>query len=179
MKNVVKHAPEPEKDRASAGIIAPQPELLKVGSYLYRFAHHETCGFDHRAGCWWVRQEDFETIMARARMAGVDLGQKARWDLAVLQKWGSKMNVVVEARVKDQLWAWTGLAKPQMETTPHGKVIRMFGHRAIRQLYLIGMVDLRFTIGPKDATGGRVLTQAGRQSLSITGAKVIPPSSLW
>ena len=175
MKQVVKHVPEQEKEQAKAGIIAPEPELLKIGSYIYRFANQVTSSFDYRAGSWWVRREDFDLIVQRATRAGVDLGQKARWDLAVLQKWGSKMNVVVEARVQDRLWAWTGLAKPQQEVTPQGKVIRMFGSREIKQLYLIGVVDPRVRVG---ADRGRILTTWGRQCLSITGAKLIPHSSL-
>ncbi len=175
MKQVVNHVPEQEKEQAKSGIIAPKPVLLESGSFIYRFANHITSSFDHRAGAWWVGQEDFELIVERATRARVDLGQKARWDLAVLHKWGSKMNVAVEARVCDRLWAWTGLAKPQQEVTPHGKVIRMFGCRDVKQLYLIGVVDQRVQVG---ADRGRILTTWGRQCLSITGAKLIPSSSL-
>jgi hypothetical protein len=175
MKQVVNHVPEQEKEEAKAGIIAPQPVLLEYGSFIYRFANQVTSSFDYRAGPWWVGQEDFELMVARATRAKVDLGQKARWDLAVLHKWGSTMNVVIEAHVSARLWAWTGLAKPQQEVTPHGKVIRMFGCRDVKQLYLIGVVDPRVRVG---ADRGRILTTWGRQCLSITGAKLVPSSSL-
>ena len=93
---------------------------------------------------------------------------KSRWDLAVLQKWGSKMNVVVEARVSGRVWAYTGLAKPQHETTPNGKVIRMFGNPMIRQLFLYDVVDR-----------SGMLTSRGREALAITGAKIIASSGIY
>lgn len=161
MKNVVTHAPDPDEELARSGMIAPVPVLLEEGSYIYRFANH-TANFGYQAGAWWVLHSDFDMIVARADRAGLDLGQKARWDLAVLHKWGSKMNVAVEARVTARLWAWNGLAKPQLEETANGKMIRMYGNPSIRQLYLCGVVD-RFGM----------LTPHGRNCLSVTGAKQI------
>lgn len=143
------------------GIFAPQPELLEMGEYIYRFAN-DVAGLGYHAGSWWIRRRDFQLIVDRAGRKGVDLGRKARWDLAVLQKWGSRMNVVVEARVSSRLWAWTGLAKPQQETTPNGKVIRMFGNPQIRQLFLYDVID-----------GSGMLTSRGREALAVTGAQAI------
>ena len=152
---------------AEKGIFAPEPELLEIGEYIYRFANDVT-GFGFQAGAWWIRRRDFHLILERARGWGVDLGQKARWDLAVLQKWGSKMNVVVEARVSSRLWAWTGLAKPQQEITPNGKIIRMFGNPQIRQLYLHDVTD-----------GSGMLTSRGREALAVTGAQVIDSTPFY
>jgi len=167
MKNVIQHTPQAGKAQAEKGIIAPQPELLMMGSSIYRFASHDAPLGLH-AGCWWIRESDFNGIMDRATNAKVDLGQKARWDLAVLQKWGGRMDVVVQARVSSRLWAWTGLAKPQQEQTPNGKVIRMFGNPGIRQLFLYDVID-----------GSGMLTSRGREALSITGAKVIPSAKIY
>ena len=195
MKHVVTHPPQPGLAEASAGIIAPTPVLLEMGRYIYRFAssrfmaditapevlaarppdaprapvvkqsYRASQGL--QAGRWWVREEDFDSIMERAARAGVDLGQKARWDLAVLQKWGSRMDLVVQARVRSRLWAWTGLAKPQRELTGNGQAIRLYGNREIRQLYLHDVTDSAGTLTPR-----------GREALSVTGAKVIAPSLL-
>jgi len=167
MKNVVNRVPDPDEANARAGMFAPEPILLEQASYIYRFASH-TANFGYHGGAWWIRHEDFDAIVARAERAGVDLGQKARWDLSVLPKWGNKMNVAVEARVVDRIWAWTGLAKPQQQEAPNGRVIRMFGNPGIKQLYLCGMVD-RFGM----------LTPRGRQCLAVTGAKVIPSSAIF
>ncbi len=161
MKNVVTHAPDPDEQQARTGMIAPVPVLLDIGTYVYRFADYRA-NFGYHAGAWWILQKDFDTIVDRANRAGVDLGQKARWDLAVLHRWGNNMNVAVEARVADRLWAWTGVAKPQLEETANGRMIRMYGHRAIRQLYLCGIVN---RVG--------MLTPQARKSLSVTGAKEI------
>lgn len=167
MKNVVSHVPQPGKEAAEAGIFAPAPLLLEIGEYIYRFAS-DTGGFGYHAGAWWIRRADYQLILERATRKGVDLGQKARWDLAVLQRWGSKMNIVVEARVSSRLWAWTGLAKPQQESSPTGKVIRMYGNPSIRQLYLSGVVD-----------GVGILTPHGREALAVTGAQVIESTPLY
>ena len=167
MKNVATRVPDPDEENARAGMIAPNPVLLEEGSYIYRFASH-TANFGYHASPWWILQKDFEAIAERADRAGLALGRKARWDLSVLPKWGSKMNVAVEARVADRIWAWTGLAKPQQEQAPNGKIIRMFGNRDIKQLYLCGLVD-RFGM----------LTPRGRHSLAVTGAKLIPSSSIF
>jgi hypothetical protein len=167
MKNVVKNVPQLGRIEAEKGIFAPKPELLNVGEYIYRFASH-SAGFGYHAGSWWIRQTDFELIVERATRRGVDLGQKARWDLAVLQKWGSKMNVVVEARVASRLWAWTGLAKPQQETTPNGKIIRLFGNPQIRQLFLYDVIDR-----------SGMLTPRGREGLAVTGAKIISSTPFY
>jgi hypothetical protein len=86
----------------------------------------------------------------------------------VLTKWGSKMNVAVEARVGDRPWAWTGLAKPQQEETPNGRAVRLYGHRGIKQLYLCGVVDR-----------AGMLTPLGRRTLGVTGAKLIPSSPIF
>lgn len=175
MKNVVNRVPDPDEESARAGMFAPQSFLLEEGSYIYRFASSTAppgrpspAVVGYHAGAWWIRHEDFDAIVKRANRSGTDLGQKARWDLSVLHKWGSKMNVAVEARVADRLWAWTGLAKPQHEETPNGKIIRMFGNPEIKQLYLCGVV----------APSG-LLTPRGRQCLGVTGAKVIPSSGIF
>ena len=190
MKHVVAHVPQAGRSEASAGIISPEPLVLEVSSYIYRFASSRYIGdatapeaisagakrgsagrasyapvMGPAAGRWWVREEDFNSIMERADRAGGNLGQKARWDLAVLQKWGSRMDIVIQARVNSKLWAWCGLAKPQQETDANGQVIRLYGNRTIRQLYLHDVTD---------ASG--MLTARGREALSITGAKVIPSS---
>jgi hypothetical protein len=167
MKNIVSQIPQPGRAEAERGIFAPQPELLEMGTYIYRFANN-LAALGYQAGAWWIRQRDFQLILTRATGSGVDLGQKARWDLAVLQKWGSNMNVVVEARVSGKLWAWTGLAKPQQETTPNGKVIRLFGNPLIRQLFLYGVTDR-----------AGLLTARGREALAVTGAQVIDSTPFY
>lgn len=167
MKNIVNRAPDPDEATARNGMFAPDAVLLEEGSYLYRFASH-TANFGYHAGAWWIRHADFDSIVARAARSGVDLGQKARWDLSVLPKWGNKMNVAVEARVAGRIWAWAGLAKPQQQQAPNEKMIRMFGNPGIKQLYLCGVVD-RFGM----------LTGMGRRSLAITGAKIIPSADIF
>jgi len=167
MKNVVSQVPDQARAAAEKGIFAPEPELLDMGSYIYRFAS-ANAGLGYQAGAWWIRQRDFQIILNRATSQGVDLGQKARWDLAVLQKWGNAMNVVVEARVSGRLWAWTGLAKPQQELSPNGKIIRLFGNPMIRQLFLYGVTDR-----------SGLLTSRGREALAVTGAKVIASTPFY
>jgi len=169
----VGRVPEAGRLGAEKGIFAPKPELLNVGDYIYRFAS-DVDGFGNvkslglHAGNWWIRQRDFELILNRAFQTGVNLGQAARWDLAVLPKWGSRMNVVIEARISQRLWAWTGPAKLQMETSPNGKVIRLLGCSQIRQLYLHDIVDQ-----------SGMLTPLGRGTLGISGAKVIESVGLY
>lgn len=190
MKQVVAHVPQAGRAEAQAGIIAPQPIVLEVGSYIYRFATSRFIGdatapediavgvkrwsageqstkpvMGPAAGRWWIREKDFNAIMERADRAGVSLGQKGRWDLAVLQKWGSHMDIVIQARVNSKLWAWTGLAKPQKEPDANGQIIWMYGNRTIHQLYLHDVID---------ASG--MITPRGREALSVTGAKVIASS---
>jgi hypothetical protein len=57
MKNVVQHAPQAGRGEAEKGIIAPQPELLKEGAYIYRFASHKA-SLGYHAGSWWIREPD-------------------------------------------------------------------------------------------------------------------------
>lgn len=167
MKNVVNSVPQQGRIEAEKGIFAPQPELLEVGEYIYRFAN-DTSRLGYHAGMWWIRRRDFQMILQRATGRGVDLGQKARWDLAILQKWGNKLNIVVEARISSRLWAWTGLAKPQQEAYPNGKIIRMFGNPQIRQLFLYDVVD-----------GSGMLTSRGREALAVTGGQIIESTPLY
>jgi hypothetical protein len=76
MKQVVNSVPDPDEDKAKQGLIAPKPVLLEYGTYIYRFAS-DVANFGYHASPWWIRQEDFETIVNRAERAGVDLGRKA------------------------------------------------------------------------------------------------------
>jgi hypothetical protein len=166
MKSVVQHAPPAGKAEAEEGIIAPLPEVLLEGSYIYRFASHSAT-FGCHAGCWWISEADFQNILDRATRTGVDLGQKARWDLVILSKWGNSLDVVIQARISSRLWAWTGLAKPQIEEGANGKIIRIFGHRGIKHLYLHDVID-----------DSGMLTSRGREALSITGAQIIASTPL-
>lgn len=167
MKNVINHTPQPGMDAATKGMFAPQGVLLEMGEIIYRFAS-DTAGFGYHAGAWWIREKDYELILEKATRKQVDLGQQARWDLAVLQKWGSKMNIVVKARICGKQWAYTGLAKPQQEATPTGQMIRMFGNHSIKQLYLPGIVD-----------GVGILTPHGREVLAVVGAYPIPSAPIY
>ena len=154
-------------------MIAPEPVLLEEGSYIYRFASN-TAQFGYHASPWWIGQEDFEDIMMRAERAKVDLGQKARFDLAVLKSRGNRMNIVLEARVAGRVWAWRGVPKPQNELTISGKIIRSFGRPGLEQLYLCGVVEIYRVPkanGEERRTG--LLTPRGRQVLGVTGAKII------
>ncbi|MGE3174047.1 MAG: hypothetical protein AB7O97_15580 [Planctomycetota bacterium] len=172
---------QPGLEQARTGIIAPKPIPLESGTRLYRFANRLTHGWDHRAGPWWIDETAFERIVARAERAGVDLASKARWDLAILPAWERSMDLLLQARVTARLWAWTGLAKPQQQTL-HDRMLRMFGNRDIRQLYLIGVADLTDGVGvgdPNDrAMRAPMPTQLARQHLAIIGAKHIRGATL-
>ena len=135
------------RQRAEKGIISPKPELLKLGECIYRFSSSDRGTFGYQAGEWWIREADFDEIVERAARKGVDLGQKAHWDLAVLPSW-SKMNIVVKARVTGRIWAWVGLAKPQQELSPNGRAIRMYGHRTVHQLLSGRRDQTSFQRGP-------------------------------
>jgi len=172
MKHELSQVPQLGRMAAEQGIFAPEPELLAEGSYIYRFAS-DTAGLGYQAGSWWIRERDFDFILDRASRQGVDLGQQARRSLVVLQKWGNKMNVVTKARVSSRLWAWTGLAKPQQETTPNGKVIRLFGTPSIRQLFLYGVTDGVSDMGKGKIDGSGMLTSRGREALAVVGEQVI------
>ena len=154
-------------------MISPQPELLEVGENIYRFASSNRATFGYQAGEWWIREKDFDAIVERAARKGTDLGQKARWDLAVLQSWGSRMNIVVKATVRGRLWAWVGLAKPQQEMTPNGRAIHMYGNRDIKQLFLDDVI--------KRDDKERMVSLSPRswEALSIVGAKAIPSAPIY
>ena len=86
MKNVVNHVPDPDEGHARAGIFAPEPVILEIGTRIYRFASSTPAPgrppgavVGYHAGPWWVRHQDFDAIVERAQRAGVDLGQTARW----------------------------------------------------------------------------------------------------
>ena len=107
------------------------------------------------------------------RARGSTWGQKARWDLAVLQSWGSQMNIVVKARVKGRIWAWVGLAKPQQEMTPNGRAIHMYGNRDIKQLFLDDVI--------KRDEKGKVVSLSPRswEALAMVGAQAIPSAPIY
>lgn len=172
MRNTSWGTGQAEEAQARSGLIAPVPDQVPMGSNLYRFASTASQSLDLRASPWWIREVDFELIHQRAVRAGIDLSQRARWDLAVLPAWGNRMDVALRAKVTRPIWAWGGLAKPQNERTPHGSIVRRFGLASIRQLYLIGIVDPNVRVG-----NGILLTQLGRDSLVLTGAKPIPAVS--
>ncbi len=174
---MVKHVPDTARQRAEKGIISPQPELLKPGECIYRFSSSDRGTFGYQAGEWWIREADFDEIVERAARKGVDLGQKAHWDLAVLPSW-SKMNIVVKARVTGRIWAWVGLAKPQQELSPNGRAIHMYGHRTIRQLFLDDVIK-RHANEAKDPTQKPVsLSPRSWEALAIVGAKAIPSAPI-
>lgn len=174
--------PDPDEKYAKMGMIDPQPIELEEGSYIYRFASSDRCRFGPHASPWWIRHEDFDTLMERAARMGVDLSQQARWDLNVLLRFKNMMNLVIQVRLTDTAHAWSGPPKPlydvdnrKIADLDNCKVILRWGDPTIKQLYVCGAVTLM--PDPEGEYEYGILTPRGRGLLNWCGTKIIRRST--
>lgn len=142
--------------------------VLRPVEAIYRFAGSDSSRFGYQASPWWLREREFEGLLARAAAGRLGLGMQARFDLAVLQSWGNRMDILVRATVRRQLDAWMGLPRTQRETAPNGMTVTMPGRQQIQQVYICGLTD---------ASG--MLSTLGRTALSIEETVPLKTAQLW
>ena len=142
--------------------------VLRPMETIYRFAGSDSSRFGYQASPWWLREREFEGLLSRAAAGRLGLGMQARFDLAVLQSWGNRMDILVRATVRRPLDAWMGLPRTQRETAPNGIRVTMPGHQQIQQVYICGLTE---------ATG--MLSTLGRTALSIDETVALKTAQLW
>jgi hypothetical protein len=110
----------------------------------------------YQASSWWLRGREFALLCSRSQRGKLGLGLQARFDLAVLQEWGSRMDILVRATVRRRVDAWMGCPRTQRETAPNGIRITMPGRSDIQHVFIPGITDQ-----------SGLLTYYGRTALSV------------
>jgi hypothetical protein len=133
---------------AKAGMKGIEVVQLGVGENLYRFTSRSVPVSLQGASPWWVRQPDFQTFVrewakdkqelrARNPAAEVSIGFSARLALAVQQSWGNTMDMIVQARVTQDMCVFRGQPRTQYrDQAPNGMTITLRGSPNVRQLYI-------------------------------------------
>ncbi len=135
-----------EFDRASAGIKNPTVTVLLPGEDLYRFASSVDPRTGRKVpasvqlqGPWWFRSRDWQKILKDYLKGSFSLGTTARIAGAVQWSW-SNMDVLLKARVLDEIEAWEGPGLPQYrDILPNGMAVTLRGFPDVVQLYIPGM----------------------------------------
>lgn len=140
--------------RAAAGILDPQPVVLRSG-LLYRYGS----GLENaRTGSWWLDADQYQRVAAWALARGLDVAHAARVLTIVLHEWGkhsvlkSNMRVLVRAEILRPLRAFKGLAKPQAAVKQGDRYIEMIDPAQgtdtdIVQLYIPGLAEANLPEG--------------------------------
>lgn len=95
---------------SNGGMISPRAIIIPSGTTLVRFAN---APFVHHAaaGAWWLDFPNYKIVEAYADASGKPLPTAMRDLCAVPIEW-SKMSLLIQARTRSPLAAYTGKGKP-------------------------------------------------------------------
>jgi hypothetical protein len=135
-----------EEAKAAAGIRSPSVTVLAFGEDVYRFGTSVRSGGGgvvsaarQASGPWWFRSRDWQKILRRFLQGSFNLGTTARLAGAVQWSW-SNMDVLLKARVVQEIEAWEGLGLAQYrDVLPNGMTVTLHGFPDVVQLYVPGM----------------------------------------
>jgi hypothetical protein len=135
---------ESSQSEARKGLMNLVETSLLPGIRVYRFGDSDQPG-RWFTGPWWVSFSPFEALKQYAKDRGQPLTLTARQCLAVDLRW-SRLDVLIEAVVKERLSAWSGT--PQTQAPKQGSMYlgRLQPDRDVTQLYIPGL-------GEKDPSG--------------------------
>ena len=146
-----------------------QVKTLPVNQMLFRFASSQIPYQYREAGPWWVDQENYLKIIAACKSSfqqygarRLKLGSLGRSALAIPFAY-SRADIIVQARVKEEINVFAGMGKPQdIETAPDGTItyIGWIASPNLAQLYVPNIVTKRNV--------HYEWTSLGRQALQIT-----------
>ena len=112
---------------------------------IFRFASAGTPVDALYAAHWWIGVSPCEALRATARHERRSLSDVAREQLAVPPEWGNAMDLLVSARVRQPLAAWSGTPRTarskQAGTQQYGSP--WTPERSITQLYVPGLRETR------------------------------------
>lgn len=128
--------PKVRKDVRS-GIKRPKVRRLCPGTKLYRFGSSDTSKGRLMKSPWWFGQKDFHKIVHHAIKPGAigGMGYSGRQALAIKHAW-SKVDILVEATVAENIDVFYGQGEHQCEKLPNGNTIDWPGWPDSIQFYL-------------------------------------------
>jgi len=143
----LKTLPDWERTRILSGMRSPRVVMLGIGEPIYRYASTvNNKGMPvpatlWAAGPWWIRERDYQLILAESQRSGMTHGFVARTANAVQQSY-SKVDALVEAVVIKEINAFAGRGQTQYrEMAPNGMYITLRGWADVTQLYIPNLSD--------------------------------------
>jgi hypothetical protein len=130
------------KGKLTGGITFPIEDKVRCGGRLYRFGHAEKTDEENFSSPWWMRQETFTEIVARALRTGASLSDMNRIKNAVAHDFGSSGVIFVVELLQD-LRVFSGRGRPVQESGQMGGVKDriLLGGVEIAQLFIPGLRD--------------------------------------
>jgi hypothetical protein len=128
----------------TGGLMSPSRHELRPGQKIFRFGGSRRTAQAVAAGGWWVKQTEFEKILAFANVHGLSIGMAMRCLCLVPPEW-SDVGVLIRARVVRELLAWRGLGNSVVTPAKGGGVMVNLPHqneiaaRRCHQLFIPGL----------------------------------------
>ena len=108
----------------------------RVDDVLPAPANARTAVHEYGGGAWWVREDDYRTILARYHSGRLGFGTVARSAVAVQPSW-SDMDVSIKAYLVRDVNVYIGKAVPQYrDQLPNGMFVTIPGWPDIDQVYI-------------------------------------------
>lgn len=124
------------------GITFPEEDKVYQRDHLlFRFGHGGRSDEENLSSPWWLRQDSFNEIVARARMSKTNLIEMSRIKHAVSHKFGLA-DIIYVVEVRQPLRVFTGRGRPVVEESlmPGSTAGRIFpGGFEIAQLLIPGL----------------------------------------
>lgn len=128
----------------NGGIVSPRAVTVPAGTRIVRLAGS---GLPHiaLAGCWWLRWDQYKRVEQVADLRGLSMPVALRLLACVPPEW-NEMTVVVQARLKVPLLAWSGVSAPVIRRNPQIGVNEILSGVdesgiMIEQLYIPGLTS--------------------------------------
>lgn len=126
--------------KAREGLLTLTKTTLLPGISINRFANTRRRDL-YFTGPWWISFSPFEALKKYAKLRNQPLSLAARTCLAIDWGW-SNVDVLVEARLKVPILAWSGTPKTQtLKKDRNYTGVRWKPDRDITQLYIPGLYE--------------------------------------
>ena len=105
----------------------PAAVVLQAGERLYKFVSVPFVRERILQSPWWIRQQTFDLMQARARALGRPLEDLIRAHLAIKREWNPGIDAMWVVVLASPVSAWAGRARSQPISKTGGNVALMGG----------------------------------------------------
>lgn len=126
---------EQGEGKGTGGIARPEPVMLNIDHYYYRFSDSTKGEAVALGGAWWISFDTYNTIKHFGEMHGYAVGYAARLFLALPVDW-TRVDRIVRARLSAPLGAYAGEGKPALSLSGSYTPLQ---HVKVTQLYIPGL----------------------------------------